>query len=65
LSQNKNGGKLQIEITPERLSIKPGKSGQIRIKTGRLKKGNLYGNLLFSVIGMEASLPAAVAIVFK
>ena len=67
VSQNKNGGKPQIEIMPERLSIKPGKSGQIRIKIGRLKNGNLYGNLLFSVIGMEASLPAAVpvAIVFK
>lgn len=67
ISQNKNGGKPQIEIMPERLSIKPGKSGQIRVKTGRLKNGNLYGNLLFSVIGMEASLPAAVpvAIVFK
>jgi len=67
ISQNKNGGKPQIEIMPERLRIKPGKSGQIRIKIGRLKNGNLYGNLLFRVIGMEASLPAAVpvAIVFK
>lgn len=67
VSQNKNGGKPQIEITPERLSLKPGESGQVRVKTGRLKNGNLYGNLLFRVIGMEASLPAAVpvAIVFK
>ncbi len=67
VSQNINSGKPRIEIIPERLSIKPSKSEQIRIKIGRLKNGNLYGNLIFRVIGMEASLPTTVpvAVVFK
>lgn len=64
ISQNKKGKPL-VEITPERLSLKPGESGQIRVKIGPLKNGHLYGNLRFRVIGMEASLPATVPVAIK
>ena len=60
-SQSKKS-KPSAKITPDRFSIKPGKSERIRVEIKPAGKGPVYGRLLFAVKGMGGSRPAEVPV---
>jgi P pilus assembly chaperone PapD len=55
-------GRPSVKITPVKFTIKPGRSERVRVQIKPSGKGPVYGNLLFAVKGMKASLPAVVPV---
>ena len=55
-------GRPSVKITPDKFTIKPGRSERVRVQIKPSGKGPVYGNLLFAVKGMKACLPAVVPV---